>query len=450
MHFGARPAVLVRTRVVIRLNSETGMKSEEVRQKAFDGRQLTSWKEVAAYLGVSVRTAQKWEHERGLPVRRLPGGRGMVLVSVAEIEAWMRTEPQETAVGPNRPWLLWLGGVAVAGLSALGVRALTPRHEEMLTDFRLEGEYLVALNGQGKELWRHALRARPVNTRFRHQLTQGYVQTGWIGDIDGDGQNELLYFPILDGRLVPEESSLYCFSSTGKIKWQFVPGSAAAAFPADHRPPYQPANLMVFGPVNQRTVVLASVHHTWFPCQVAVLNGRGELRKEYWHSGHLLQLSHVSKGNNGGELILAGGVSNGYKTAALVALDPGRMEGMGCSIEESQGHQLPGARANEAARVLFPRSRISLRKGPYNMVSSIRVLPDAVEVAVAEDLEAGAEVIHTFGRQLDYVGAGLSSNYLGRHAELEQLGLLRGPVTKESELTRLSEVRWLRRMSKSS
>jgi hypothetical protein len=31
---------------------------------------FTSWKEIAKYLGKGVRTAQRWEHEAGLPIRR--------------------------------------------------------------------------------------------------------------------------------------------------------------------------------------------------------------------------------------------------------------------------------------------------------------------------------------------------------------------------------------------
>jgi hypothetical protein len=32
--------------------------------------QLNGWKEIAAYLGRSVRTVQRWEKDFGLPVRR--------------------------------------------------------------------------------------------------------------------------------------------------------------------------------------------------------------------------------------------------------------------------------------------------------------------------------------------------------------------------------------------
>ena len=50
-------------------------------------KELTSWKEIGEFLGVSARTAQKWELERGLPVRRLPGLKGRVSADPVELEA---------------------------------------------------------------------------------------------------------------------------------------------------------------------------------------------------------------------------------------------------------------------------------------------------------------------------------------------------------------------------
>jgi len=51
-------------------------------------RQLTSWKEIAHYLGVNVRTAQKWKRERSLPARRAPGPRSRVSADAPSLDAW--------------------------------------------------------------------------------------------------------------------------------------------------------------------------------------------------------------------------------------------------------------------------------------------------------------------------------------------------------------------------
>jgi predicted DNA-binding transcriptional regulator AlpA len=51
---------------------------------------LTSWKEIAQYLGKGVRTVQRWERSLELPVRR-PVGKpnGIVLADTEEIDAWL-------------------------------------------------------------------------------------------------------------------------------------------------------------------------------------------------------------------------------------------------------------------------------------------------------------------------------------------------------------------------
>jgi len=66
-------------------------------------RRLTSWKEIAAFVGRDERTAKRWEESRGLPVRRVPGrGRASVFAYADEIEAWLRgTEPEALAAVPD-------------------------------------------------------------------------------------------------------------------------------------------------------------------------------------------------------------------------------------------------------------------------------------------------------------------------------------------------------------
>jgi hypothetical protein len=54
------------------------------------GRQLRGWKEIAAHLGVSERTAKRWEGARSLPVHRVPGtSRDVVLANADELASWL-------------------------------------------------------------------------------------------------------------------------------------------------------------------------------------------------------------------------------------------------------------------------------------------------------------------------------------------------------------------------
>lgn len=54
---------------------------------------LSSWKEIAMYLGKGVRTVQRWEYDLGLPVRRPNGSnRNVVLALRSELDQWMERD----------------------------------------------------------------------------------------------------------------------------------------------------------------------------------------------------------------------------------------------------------------------------------------------------------------------------------------------------------------------
>jgi len=104
---------------------------------------LDSWKEIALFLGRTVRTVQRWEKSEGLPVHR--GGttkRGSVIGSKREIGDWWHRrratlevedadpdnveidDAQDGAARSRRRWLkpfAWLAGVAAAILVTIGL-----------------------------------------------------------------------------------------------------------------------------------------------------------------------------------------------------------------------------------------------------------------------------------------------------------------------------------------
>jgi predicted DNA-binding transcriptional regulator AlpA len=68
--------------------------SAESATKLGEREYLTSWKEVAQYMGCGVRTVQRYEREFGLPIRRPTGkARGSVMATRAEIDAWVKAAP---------------------------------------------------------------------------------------------------------------------------------------------------------------------------------------------------------------------------------------------------------------------------------------------------------------------------------------------------------------------
>jgi len=96
---------------------------------------LTSWKEVAAYLGREVRTVQRWERREGLPVRRHHHERsGTIYAFRSEIDQWLesRRRGADRLAAPagsperkprERRWpLVVVALLAAAGSASLGVR----------------------------------------------------------------------------------------------------------------------------------------------------------------------------------------------------------------------------------------------------------------------------------------------------------------------------------------
>ena len=69
--------------------------------KPSENTRLDSWKAIAAYLGRDVSTVIRWEKEKGLPIRRLPGGkRQAVFAWTAEIDAWLVGHPEPVGGQP--------------------------------------------------------------------------------------------------------------------------------------------------------------------------------------------------------------------------------------------------------------------------------------------------------------------------------------------------------------
>jgi tetratricopeptide (TPR) repeat protein len=84
---------------------------------------LTSWKEIASYLGCDARTAQLWEKQEGLPIHRhTHQARSSVYAYPEELDAWLRMrKPRKAAVvEPKAPVLLRIGR-RKGLLAALGI-----------------------------------------------------------------------------------------------------------------------------------------------------------------------------------------------------------------------------------------------------------------------------------------------------------------------------------------
>jgi len=113
------------------------MSSRRSSDSAEEATALQGWKEIAAHLGITLRTAQAWEKDRGLPVRRVPGKRSVVYCLPSELDDWRATggllnaSEGRTSSRTRQLVVLSLAAVLVAAL------AVVWRSEPTLRDARL-------------------------------------------------------------------------------------------------------------------------------------------------------------------------------------------------------------------------------------------------------------------------------------------------------------------------
>jgi len=90
-----------------------------------ESHQLRGWKEIAAYLKASERSAKRWEGNRGLPIHRIPGTtRDVVFAHSEELDDWVRSavapmlavsNPEDPQTQPGAPTVSGHGTEVPAG-----------------------------------------------------------------------------------------------------------------------------------------------------------------------------------------------------------------------------------------------------------------------------------------------------------------------------------------------
>ena len=265
-----------------------------------------SWKEIADYLGVSVRAVQAWEKERGLPVHRLgTGTRARVFAFVDELEDWR----SRAAVAPFAPrrrrvptaytrvLIGLLSSAVVGGLVWSAIRSADFRQPAVS---RLEGHVLVVRDRGGRILW---------NREFPDSQPGAFVGGGaldrpitWVQDLDGDGRREVLF--SLDPKDRNRGSTLYVFESDGRLRWSY-PFDQVEFFEDRGFLGFR-GHFLEFFESGGQAHLLAIARHHYFPSQLVLLDpASGGVVGRYLHPGHIRAYA-VVESNGDRKLVVAG------------------------------------------------------------------------------------------------------------------------------------------------
>jgi hypothetical protein len=408
---------------------------------------LNGWKEIAAYLGKSVRSVQRWESTLGLPVRRIntPDGH-IVYANREEIDAWRRsldgtphaelheapassplvpdpatTEPLVTArVRRSQPWQRWPVTIAAVALFAAGAAfgRWQAQAADVPTAFRLVGGTLDALNERGVLLWQHRFDRDALIAKDRVRLQPQVV------DLDGDGALEVLAFVRFaqPGRPATMSDGIFCFSAEGRLQWKVVPAQTLSFGGQDYGAPWEIQDVVVSAADKDRKVFVALAHQTWWPALVLEITAGGQSAVRYIQAGRIFALAHWP--TPAGGMLAVGGLIAGNDRPSLALLQ---------DSELPASYPGPGAGPYACDRcpstlphklMLFDKSELAL------LTSNTHSYVGALTVRGGTDLRADimetstARAIAMFGPDLALDTLSFNDAYWRAHEQLEQSGRL--------------------------
>jgi hypothetical protein len=460
---------------------------------------LDGWKSVADYLGKSVRTAQRWRQEFGMPVHRLGGREGEnVYAYRSELDEWRRqasrlrgfaasdqdgserprTEPE--AQGPNRIRKRGLGpfawGAATVALLAVlgyaGWKAVSfgrrPETPAVVADrqparWTVIGDWFHAYNAAGEELWRYH-----PGPNLSTSLYGGHTDAGRVplpdlpvqvsaaipmpsvimSDIDGDGAGEVMLIAHASDPV--EGSTLHCLDAKGRLRWTFKPRDPLGFGGEDYGPPARmPWVTLSSDPRGVTSVWVAAEHYTWFPTWIYRLDASGSVLARYGSNGRVNKLRFTSSG--GRQLAWLGGVNNEKRTAAVAVFDLARFGG--AAPAETSKYRCDGCPPGGPDHYfVFPRADVSTLMGGMPAVAEFAIHPSG-EVVVSvqqhnvqlpgEAQPALALTNYRLDAGLRVQGAEYFSQYVAVHDYYTSLGRLDHPFDPQREATQLWPVlRW--------
>jgi hypothetical protein len=324
---------------------------------------LSSWKEIADYLGCDKRTCRRWELNFELPIHRMEGtSKSRVYAYKDELDAWRNlklngvdaaAESPSFAAGEGRQegalWaknghlstkarktILWLVPLA-AVIVAAAVYLLARFSPGQPVDFKIKGSMLTILDGEGKKLWdfetglQNLWPEKEYRTYFqiKHPGPTSVLVFPLvvIRDIDRDGRVEVLFAPKRDRELY--ETGLFCLDSRGKELWHYQPGRELRfgehSYSADYRIlGMEPFDINDDGRLE---LFLITAHQPHSPSSLVVLNCFGKVLGEFTNFGRIHDIAYADTDADGQKDVLIAGQNDEYGKGFVALFNSARISG---------------------------------------------------------------------------------------------------------------------------
>jgi hypothetical protein len=295
----------------------------------------------------------------------------------------------------------------------------------------LSGRTLIAHGDDESVLWSYRVADKPGGevdgAGVREIVLQGFVPVDW--QATGDYET-LVFLSIRRPAGSPrgysfDRAEVYCLSSNGRMRWKYSPDARMTFAGREFAGPWMLRTwLLLAGP---RPRLWASfIDQIWWPSFVVSFGPEGVSEPLFVNAGHIESLGRIKLA--GGTYVLAGGVNNEFRSAALAVLDE---HGVPNASPQTAGSSFvcdgcPGGRPRKY--LLFPRSELSVALGePYNFADFITFLGSdvaGVEVSVREHPPLDLRTVYRLSAGLTPQSVAMSDRYWEKHREMFRNGTL--------------------------
>jgi hypothetical protein len=392
------------------------------------GRRLTSWKEIAAYLGREVRTVMRWEKARALPVHRGSGARaGVVFAETRELDAWMRgdatpiplSSPAASVPRPaTRRWLLAVAAALTLAGGVGGWRLHGALPNDAASSAVMTEHAVIARHADGTEKWRYEFTAATVSPPFARASNpiEPLGPEGLLAATSNAVRNDIP--AVTSGQLL-------WFDALGTLTRSFSFEDAITIGSRVYTAPWSISDFQVEGGASKR-IAVASSHFEWWPSLVTILDSHGRRTGTFVHAGWVEHLRWLPE-----DRLLVTGFSNLKDGGMAALLDASELNGQS-PADPGSTYDCSGCGPHRPLRyVVMPRSEVNrVSAGPFNR-ADVTVRAGGFVVRTTEVRETAyappAEALYEFTSQLELVHASYSDRYWEAHRELERVGRIAHP-----------------------
>lgn len=335
-----------------------------------------SWKEIAGYFDVSVKTCQRWEKSHGLPVHRLAdSSKSNIFVYQDEFEEWLKSSLVKKHLraipSPADPdserrripkWLLASFPFAAFLILVIFLSKSPPRP----ADFHIRAGELVILDRKGRELWRYdtgieglageeEYRERFQKKRIRNDVL--YLPLLVIRDLNGDHLPEVIF--ALHTLNLSDSDSLVILDHRGHLIARVPTGRQMVYGNTTYPDEYNIYGLVIDDLQDDGLgeILLISNQTPFFPTRFLVIDCRGRIQSEYWNSGRISDITVADTDNDGRREVLISGMNNEYRKGFFAVFSSQIIKGGSPQMEDSYTPRGIG-RGSERHYVLLPRTDV--------------------------------------------------------------------------------------------